>query len=110
MFTMDSGALGWAALAILAAIIEVIVPHFGIIFAAMGAVAAAIAALFGIGLPYQTALFIVTTGVAVALLRQRFVKGAAGRKMPSRAEAHAGREGIVTLDIDPLAGSGRVNV
>jgi inner membrane protein len=110
VFTIDSGALGWAAFAIFAAIVEALVPHFGIIFAAMGAVAAAVAAVFGIGLPFQIAVFLVTTGVAVALLRQRFVKGAAGRKMPSRAEAHAGREGIVTLDIDPLVGSGRVNV
>ena len=107
---MESGALGWAAFAILAAIIELLIPHFGIIFAAMGAVAAAIAAVLGIGLPFEIAVFLVTTGVSLALLRQRFVKSAADRKMPSRAEAHAGREGIVTLDIDPLIGSGRVNV
>jgi inner membrane protein len=110
MLNIDSGALGWAAFAIVAAIIEVLVPHFGIVFAAMGAVAAAIAAVFGIGLPFQIAVFLVATGVSVALLRERFVKSMAGRKMPSRAEAHAGREGVVTLDIEPLVGSGRVNV
>lgn len=110
MFHIDSGALGWAAFAIVAAIIEVLVPHFGIVFAAMGAVAAALVAVFGAGFPIQLIVFVVVTGVSVALLRERFVKSMAGRKMPSRAEAHTGREGVVTLDIEPLVGAGRVNV
>ncbi len=110
MFTIDSGALGWAAFAIFAALVEVLVPHFGIIFAAIGAVAAAVAAVFGVGLPFQIAVFLVTTGVSVALLRQRFVGGTEKRRMPSRADAHIGREGVVTLDIEPVVGAGRVNV
>jgi membrane protein implicated in regulation of membrane protease activity len=108
--TFDSAALGWAALAVASALVEIVVPHFGIIFAAMGATAAAVVALFGAGMPLQVVVFFVTTGAALALLRQRFVRGAAGHTMPSRAEAHVGREGIVTLDIDPIAGSGRVSV
>lgn len=110
MFTIDSAALGWAAFAILAAVIEILVPHFGIIFAAMGAVAAAIAAVFGVGLPFQIALFLVTTGVSVALLRQRFVSGLGKGKMLSRSEALINHEGVVTHDIEALVGSGRVNV
>ena len=107
--TIESAALAWAALAIVAVFIEVLVPHFGIIFAAMGASLAAVAALFTDSLLIQTIVFLVTTAVAVALLRQRFVKSAV-RKMPSRAEAHVGREGIVTLQIEPTIGSGRVIV
>jgi membrane protein implicated in regulation of membrane protease activity len=55
-------------------------------------------------------VFIATAGASMALLRQRFVKGAAGHRMPSRAEAHVGREGVVTMEVDPLVGTGRVNV
>ena len=67
-------------------------------------------AVFGAGFPIQLIVFVVVTGVSVALLRERFVRSTAGRKMPSRAEALSGREGVVTLDIEPLVGAGRVNV
>src|ERR1700694_1034522 len=34
-------ALGWLALAVVSAIVEVLIPHFGLVFVAMGAVGAA---------------------------------------------------------------------
>jgi membrane protein implicated in regulation of membrane protease activity len=107
---LDSAALAWAALAIVSAFVEVLAPHFGIIFAAMGAAAAALAAMLSFGTVVQAVVFVVGTGLSMALLRQRFVKSMAARRMPSRAEAHVAREGVVTHDIDPLVGAGRVNV
>jgi membrane protein implicated in regulation of membrane protease activity len=107
---LDSAALGWAALAIVSAIVEAMVPHFGIIFVAIGAAVAAVAALLSVGMPVQVVIFIAAAGLSMAILRQRFVKSMSGHKMPSRAEAHVGREGVVTIAVDPLAGSGRVNV
>jgi inner membrane protein len=109
VFDIDS-ALGWAALAIVSAIVEAMVPHFGIIFVGIGAALTAVVALLSFSLPVQVAVFIATAGASMALLRQRFVKGAAGHRMPSRAEAHVGREGVVTMEVDPLVGTGRVNV
>ena len=112
MFPIDSAALDWAALAIAAAVVEILVPHFGVIFVAMGAAIAGVVALFVGSVPVQIFVFFVSTAVAVTLLRQRFVKWAAGShyRMRSRSEALVGHDGVVTLDIEPLVGSGRVTV
>jgi len=108
---IDSAALDWAVLAIAAAVVEVIVPHFGVIFVAIGATIAAVVALFTDSFAVQVAVFLFSTTTALVLLRQRFVAQLRSRRpMPSRAEALVGREGIVTADIEALVGSGRVNV
>jgi membrane protein implicated in regulation of membrane protease activity len=105
------GALAWLAVALVAAIIEVSVPHFGLAFVGVGAVAAAAVAYLGFSLTAQLGTFVVVLIVSLALLRSRLVAlfGAA-RGVPSRTAALVGSHGIVTHEIDRTVGTGRVNV
>jgi membrane protein implicated in regulation of membrane protease activity len=103
-------ALGWLALAVVSAIVEVSIPHFGLVFVAIGAVGAAIAAGAGATMEMQILAFCVVLTVSVLALRRRLVAGFNSKGVPSRTELLIGKDGIVTHDIDPTTGSGRVNV
>jgi membrane protein implicated in regulation of membrane protease activity len=110
VFTIDAPAVAWLALAIVAAIVEVSIPHFGVMFVSIGAVAAAIAAALGFGLAVQLIVFAAALVLSLTLLRERLLKQIGGRGVPSRTESLIGREGIVTHDVDAVVGAGRVNV
>ena len=110
MFMLDEPTLVWLALALVAAIVEVSIPHFGLMFVAIGAVGAAAVAFLSLGLTAQVLVFAVLLGISLAALRPRLISRLGARGVPSRTEALAGREGIVTVDIDPTVGAGRVNV
>jgi membrane protein implicated in regulation of membrane protease activity len=106
----EIGALSWLGLALVAAIIEVSVPHFGCAFVSAGAVVAAVAAFFGFGVPVQIGTFVVVMTVSLWALRARLLDRVGGRGVPSRTEPLIGRHGQVTHDIDPTLGTGRVTV
>lgn len=110
MFTTDAPALAWLALAIVAAIVEVSIPHFGVMFVSIGAVAAALAAAFGAGLAVQLIVFAAALVLSLLLLRDRLLTRMGGPGVPSRTDNLIGREGIVTHDVDATVGAGRVNV
>jgi membrane protein implicated in regulation of membrane protease activity len=101
MALFDVPALAWLAVAIVAAIIEVSVPHFGSAFVSAGAFAAAAAAYFAFSIPAQFAAFVLVLTVSIVLLRSRLV---------ARIGPLIGRQGIVTHGVDPTIGTGRVNV
>jgi membrane protein implicated in regulation of membrane protease activity len=109
MSLLEGPALGWFALALAAGVVEVLLPHFGLIFAAIGAAVAGVAAAMGLGLAAQIIVFAVVLTVSLALLRPRLMRSAAPG-IPSRTEQLTGKRGIVTKDIDPVVGEGRVNV
>jgi membrane protein implicated in regulation of membrane protease activity len=106
----ESTALGWLGIAFVAAIIEVSVPHFGSMFVSLGAVAGATAALLGFGVSMQLGTFIVVMVVSLGALRSRLVGRLGGPGVPSRTEPLIGRQGLVTHDIDPTLGTGRITV
>jgi membrane protein implicated in regulation of membrane protease activity len=106
----EVGALSWLAVALVAAIIEVSVPHFGCAFVSAGAVAGAAAAFLGFGVPAQIATFVAVLTVSLVALRSRLLNRLAGPGVPTRTEPLVGRHGQVTNDIDPMLGTGRVNV
>jgi membrane protein implicated in regulation of membrane protease activity len=110
VLTTEAPALAWLALAIVAAIVEVSIPHFGVMFVSIGAVAAAIAAAVGFGLAAQLIVFAAALVLSLMLLRERLLKQMGGRGVPSRTDSLIGREGIVTHDVDSTVGAGRVNV
>ena len=58
----------------------------------------------------QFATFIVVMVVSLAALRSRLVGRLGGPGVPSRTEPLIGRQGMVTHDIDPTLGTGRVTV
>ena len=106
----EVGALTWLGLALVAAILEVSVPHFGCAFISAGAVVAAAVAFAGFSLPVQIATFVVVMTGSIAALRARLLDRIAGPGLPSRTDPLIGRHGQVTHDIDPLLGTGRVVV
>src|SRR6185436_19539573 len=61
----DNPAMAWVAVAIVAAIVEVSIPHFGVIFVSLAAAGGAIAALLGFGLAVQAGAFAVVLVVSL---------------------------------------------
>ena len=110
MGLFDNWVAIWVTVAVVAAVIEVSIPHFGIIFISVGAVAAAVAAYFGFGLAAQLLLFTIVVAVSFLVLRPRIVANMGAAGVPSRTDTLIGREGIVTHDIETTVGAGRVNV
>ena len=106
----EVGSLSWLAIALVAAVIEVSVPHFGCAFISVGAVAAAAAAFFGYGVAVQIATFVVVMTGSLVALRANLLGRLAGPGVPSRTAPLVGRHGQVTDDINPTLGTGRINV
>ena len=106
----EVGSLSWLAVALVAAVIEVTLPHFGCAFISAGAVAAAVAAFFGYGVPVQIGTFVVVMTVSLVALRANLLSRLAGGGVPSRTGPLVGRHGQVTHEIDPTLGTGRINV
>jgi membrane protein implicated in regulation of membrane protease activity len=101
---------GWLALAVVSAIVEVSIPHFGLVFVAIAALGAAAAAAVALTVPVQIVVFCIVLTASVLVLRPHLVGRLDSRGVPSRTEQLIGKEGIVTHDIDPTTGAGRVNV
>ena len=98
-------------IAILAAIIEISIPHFGIIFVSLAAAGSAGAALLDLPIPIQIVAFIVVLAASWIWVRPRVLSRIdAAPGVPSRTQALVGTDGVVTVDIDPTVGVGRVNV
>jgi membrane protein implicated in regulation of membrane protease activity len=110
-FSSEIAILVWLAAALVAAIVEVSIPHFGFGFVSIGAIAGAAMAYFGYGVTAQMAVFVGVMSVSLLLLRSRLLgRLMSGRGLPSRTEAIIGKQGVVTHDIDTTLGAGRVNV
>ncbi len=107
---LEGPALAWLVVAIVAAIIEVSIPHFGCVFISAGALAAAAAAALSAGLSAQLAVFAVVLILSFGVLRRRLVTRLGGPGVPTRTEHLIGKDAVVTQDIDPVVGAGRVNV
>lgn len=110
MIGSEFAVFAWLAMAFVAAILEVSIPHFGSAFVSAGAIAAAGAAYLELSVPMQIATFVVVLIVSLIGLRSTLVGRLGGQGVPSRTEALVGRHGIVTHDIEPTIGAGRVNV
>ena len=106
----ELAVFAWLAVAFVAAILEVSIPHFGSAFVSAGAIAAAAAAYLEFSVPMQIGTFVVVLIVSLVGLRSTLVGRLGGQGVPSRTDALIGREGIVTHDIEPTIGAGRVNV
>jgi membrane protein implicated in regulation of membrane protease activity len=110
VFSFASWAAVWITVGIVAALVEVSIPHFGVIFVTLGALAAAAAASFGVGLPVQILIFIIVVALSFLILRPMVLKQMSAAGVPGRTEALIGREGVVTHDIERTVGAGRVNI
>lgn len=107
---MSSPAVIWVIVAVVAAVVEISIPHFGLIFVTLAALVAALLAGTGSGFILQAIAFIVALALCLFLIRPRMVSKLGSQGVPSRTDTLIGREGLVTADIDATLGAGRVNV
>ena len=107
---LDAPTVFWVLVAIVGGVVEISIPHFGLIFVSIGAAAAAIASLAGAELAVQCVMFLAALGLSVGLLRRRMLARLGSRGVPSRIDPLIGRDGVVTHDIEASIGEGRVNV
>jgi membrane protein implicated in regulation of membrane protease activity len=101
----------WVIVALGAGILEIVVPAFGFVFVTLAALAAAVLALVGVSETTQVVVFAAATLFFLIVLRRFFVhqlRGGPG--VPSRTDALQGKLAEVTEPIDPIRGSGRINV
>jgi membrane protein implicated in regulation of membrane protease activity len=101
----------WVIVALLAGILEVVVPAFGFVFVTLAALAAAVLALAGVAQTTQVVVFAAATLFFLLVLRSFFVhRLRVGPGVPSRTDVLQGKLAEVTEPIDPVRGSGRVLV
>src|SRR5947207_1252289 len=102
----------WIGVALVATIIEVLVPVFGFILVAASALAAAAAAALGQPGWLQSCVFAGSCLFTLTLLRSRIIHklAAAAPGVPSRTEKLVGHRGRVIEAIEPAGGHGRVLV
>jgi membrane protein implicated in regulation of membrane protease activity len=110
MWSFQFTVIGWLVVAFVAAVLEISIPHFGSAFVSAGAVAAAAGAFLGYGIAVQLATFVIVLTVSLATLRSGLVARLGGRGVPSRTDPLIGRHGMVTHDIDPVIGTGRITI
>jgi membrane protein implicated in regulation of membrane protease activity len=109
--TIDTATFAWVLLAIVAAVVEILTPQFGVIFVSVGAGAGALVTVLGGGFGWQMLTFAVVVAASLGLLRPRML-GWLGRApgVPSRTDTLIGKQGQVTPGINPTLGTGRVIV
>jgi membrane protein implicated in regulation of membrane protease activity len=99
----------WLIAALIAGIVEVLVPLFGFVFVSMAAVVGALASASGASGTVQVASFAVSLILFLLVLRP-IAKRTGSRGVPTRTGPLVGRRAQVVQPIDPVVGMGRVNV
>jgi len=101
----------WLILALVAGIVEIVVPALVFLFVGLAAVLTAGAAWLGFSPTVQIVFFAASSLLLLLLVRPVFASKRLGSKgVPSRTEALVGRRGHVTEAIDATRGGGRVSV
>jgi membrane protein implicated in regulation of membrane protease activity len=106
----ELSTLVWLLVAFISAIVEVSIPHFGFAFVGAGALTAAALAFFGYGPSVQLGAFVVVMTASLVLLRSALLTWIGGRGVPSLTQPLIGRQAVVTQEIDPTLGTGRITV
>ena len=100
----------WVLIAIASATIEVLATHFVLIFVSAGAIVAAIVAGFSASVVVQMAAFSIAVAASFTLRTQLMARFQDSPGVPSGTDRLIGHEALVTHDIDPAIGGGRVVV
>ncbi|HIT29836.1 MAG TPA: NfeD family protein, partial [Candidatus Scatomorpha stercoravium] len=94
----------WLALMVLLLIVEALTAPLVCIWFALGALAALISALFGAAIWLQVVWFLLVSLLTLWLTRPIAVKYLNSRRVATNADRVVGAEGVVTEDIDNIAG------
>ena len=100
----------WLVLMVRLFIIEAATAGLTVIWFALGALAALIAALFGAQIWLQVLWFLVVSIATLWFTRPLALKYLNGRSVATNADRVVGMEGVVCEDIDNLAGTGAVKL
>lgn len=100
----------WLAVAIIAAIVEGIVPALVSIWFVAGGIAALIVSLCGGSMLLQFVLFVAVSALALAVTRPLVRRMQKTAPVPTNADRVIGAEAIVTEEINSLLATGRVSV
>jgi membrane protein implicated in regulation of membrane protease activity len=100
----------WAALAIVFFVAEVFTMGFFLVCFGIGAVAAALLAVLGVGVIWQLVVFIGVSLVALAFLRPLAVRMTTHVANPGGVDRVIGKQAVVLEEIDPHAATGRVRI
>jgi membrane protein implicated in regulation of membrane protease activity len=100
----------WAILAALFIVGEIVTTGFFLLWFGIGAAAAALVGLLGLGAAPQWAVFVILSAVLV-LMSRRFAERVTTAPPPGiGAERAIGKTGVVIEEIDPLEDTGRVRI
>lgn len=102
--------LYWLAAMVLALLLEAATVRLVTVWFAVGALAAAVAALLGAPVGVQVLVFLVVSGALVALLRPLARRHLKPKIVPTNTEALIGSVGVVTEAIDNVSAQGRVKL
>lgn len=100
----------WLAAIVIFLIIEAATVGLVTIWFAIGGAVALILELFGAGVWLQGVVFVVVSGAVLAFARPYAMKFINSTKKPTNADRVIGMIGVVTEDIDNIAGTGAVAV
>lgn len=107
---MSLNWLIWLIAVVAAAIVEGVTVSLVSIWFALGAVAALLVSFFVSSLPVQLLVFIVVSGLSMALLRPLARRYLTPKTEATNADRVIGLQVLVTETIDPLQGTGAVKV
>lgn len=109
-FSANAQPLIWLAVALLLLVVEAATVQMVCIWFCVGAIFAVFAALFGASVGIQIVVFVVVSGLALALTR-KFVKNVLKvKKIPTNADSVVGEVGTVLEEINNIEETGRVRV
>jgi membrane protein implicated in regulation of membrane protease activity len=100
----------WMAIAAFFVIAEIFTMGFALLWFGIGAAVAGILALFGFGVGWQLASFIVVSGVLFAISRSFAEKFTKKQPPGVGADRFIQKKGVVTEEIDNLKNTGRVRI
>lgn len=100
----------WIAVMIVFLLIEAATVNLVTIWFAIGALGAAVSAGIGWNPAVQVVVFVVMSGIALAVTKPLVKKLRKRNDMPTNADRILEKEGVVTESIDPVSGSGQVKV
>lgn len=100
----------WLIIAVALGLIEAVTVSLVSIWFAIGAVAAIIPAYFGVPFWGQILIFLAASAVAFAFTKRFFKDIVKVKKQPTNSDSLIGTDGIVTAEIDNLAGTGKVYI
>ncbi len=100
----------WLAVIVVAAVAEAVTAQMVSIWMVVGGIAALIANLLGAPILAQITVFVAVTAITLAATRRFVKKMMHFKKEDTNAGRYIGKNGVVTAEIDNIAGRGQVNV